>query len=316
MSDMNVVPVRESVDLPSEYAPEAGVEAESLANTPAEGPEEEPVSLESSESNSNDEESGEEEILEEESEEVEFIEFDFGGNKLEVKSGDIPHEVAEKLEKFSKDIWADYTKKSQVNAEVARTLKAHEEAFATIENLGTEALNAFALGKNVKAEIEQLSAINLQELWRSNPDNARQITDLKAAKQAELQSIINEVDQYERQLIRARQEDLARRTEEGRSKLDRKFKGFSTEIAPKLEMYVQETYGMSAEEAAQWSLSPDVTEMAYKAMLYDQMRSANKQKKITKTAKPVTAMPNKGGGKSTRQNDVSFGELGKILGLT
>lgn len=317
MSDTNpdVVPSESVVDSPDEHEAQKAkpVTDDPVADLVADG-EEGPVSLDAPK----EEPEAEEEAPADETpeEEVKTVEFDFGGNKLAVKASDVPPEVVEKLDKFSKDIWADYTKKSQTNAEVAKALKARTEALTKIETLGGETLNAFARGKSIRAEIEQLSAVNMQALWKSNPDHARQLTDLKAAKQAELQSIIQTVDQYERQLNQTRQEDLARRAEEGKAKLDRKFKGFSTEIAPKLERYVQDIYGMTAEEAAQWAVSPDVTEMAYKAMLYDQMRAANKPKATPKDAKPVRSMPNKGGAKgSVNPNDMSFGELAKVLGI-
>ena len=316
MSDTNldVVPQESVVDFPSDYeAPEAEAEAPADALEESANDDEEPVSLDGPQ---DEPETSEESDAEETAEEPEVIEFDFGGNKLEVNKGEIPPELAERVDQFSKDIWADYTKKSQANAEAAKTIKAREESLAKIESLGGEALDAFTRGKSIKTEIEQLSAVNMQALWQSDPDKARQLTDLKAAKQAELQSIIQSVDQYERKLDQARQEELARRTEDGKSKLDRKFKGFSSEIAPKLEQYVQETYGMSKDEASQWALSPDVTEMAYKAMLYDQMRAANKPKVTPKDAKPVKSMPNKGGARgATNPNEMGFGELAKVLGI-
>jgi len=322
-TNLDVVPQESVVDFPFDYeATEAEANSESEPEHEAEADDAEndegTISLDELEAEDSetegevDEESGDE--PEEEADEV--IEFDFGGNKLEVKKGEIPPEVADKIDRFSKDIWADYTRKSQANAEAAKSLAVREESLAKIENLGGEALDAFARGKSIKDEIEQLSAINMQELWQSNPDQARQLTDLKAAKQAELQSIIQTVDQYERQLDQARQEDLARRMDEGKAKLDRKFKGFSSEIAPKLEKYVHETYGMTADEAAQWPLTPNVAEMAYKAMLYDQMRAANKPKAAPKAAKPVRSMPNKGKAKgSTDQNKMGFSELAKVLGI-
>jgi hypothetical protein len=319
-TNLDVVPQESVVDFPSEYqAPEAEAEAGEPAETPAQdaGDDEEPVSLDGPQDEAEEADADGDTEPEEDGEEAdEVVVFDFGGNKLEVKKGEIPPEVAEKVDQFSKDIWADYTKKSQINADTAKAIKAREESLAKVESLGGEALDAFTQGKHLRTEIEQLSAVNMQALWQSNPDKARQLTDLKAAKQAELQSIIQYVDQYERQLDHARQEDLARRSEDGRTKLDRKFKGFSTDIAPKLEKYVQETYGMSADEASQWAISPDVTEMAYKAMLYDQMRAANKPKATPRPASPVRSMPNKGGAKgATNPNEMGFGELAKVLGI-
>jgi len=313
-SDLDVVPQESVVDSPSSY--------ESADNEPtpkevvqAEPDEDGPVSLDQPEPESDDAEAKAEEESDEGDEEPEVIEFDFGGNKLSVNKADVPTEVAETIDKFSKDIWADYTKKSQANAETAKTIKAREETLAKIETLGGDALEAFTRGKSIKAEIEQLSQVNMQALWQSNPDQARQLSDRLSAKQAELQSIIQAVDQYEHAITESRQQDVARRAEEGRQVLDRKYKGFSTEIAPKLEAYAVEN-GISQDEAATWASNPTVAEFAYKAMLYDQMQQARKPKATPKPSTPVRSMPNKGSNRqSANQNDMSFGELAKVLGL-
>jgi hypothetical protein len=181
--------------------------------------------------------------------------------------------------------------------------------------LGGEALDAFTKGKSIKAEIEQLSQVNMQALWQSNPDQARQLSDRLSAKQAELQSIIQTVDHYEHTIIQERQAELARVAEEGKQVLDRKYKGFSVEIAPKLEEYAMKN-GIPEDDARLWAANPTVTEFAYKAMLYDQMQAAGKPKVTPKKAAPVRSMPNKGANKqSTDPSKMGFSELGKILGI-
>jgi len=318
VSDMNPdVALPESVvDLPSDnHSPDAAQDDGNPSDSAAEGIDlDEPVSLDDLEAQDDQDGNPEDEDDGEGEEEPEVIEFDFGGNKYVVKASDITPEAAEGVQKFAKDIWADFTKKSQVNADQARVLKERMEVLEKIETLGGEALNAFTRGKSIKAEIEQLSTVNLQQLWQSEPDRARQISDLLSAKQAELQGIIQTVEQYEGQITHERQAELERRAQEGTQLLDRKFKGFSKEIAPKLERYVQEN-GISAHEASQWSLSPVIAEFAYKAMLYDQMRVAGKPKAAPKaTSNPVKAMKNGGGAKGGGSN-MSFEEVKKAMGI-
>lgn len=318
MSDLNpdVAPNESVVDLPSDNpSPEAAQEVGNPSDSAAEGLDlDEPVSLDAIEDEGNQEGEPEGEDDGEGAETPEVIEFDFGGNKMAIPKGAVPEELAQQIDKFSKDIWADYTKKSQVNADQAKALKARTEVLEKIETLGGEALNAFTRGKSIKAEIEQLSTVNLQQLWQSNPDRARQVSDTLAAKQAELQGIIQTVDQYEHAITNERQVDLARRADEGKQLLDRKYKGFSGEIAPKLERYVQEN-GISADEATQWSLSPVIAEFAYKAMLYDQMRAAGKPKAAPKsTPSPVKSMKGGVSSKSTDPNKMSMAEIERALG--
>lgn len=330
MSDTNhdVVPQESVVDLPSTHeAKEPEAELEEIpeeAEAPEPDAEEEPVSLDGPEA---DPEAPEDDVSEDADEEAEedsedseeaanVIEFDFGGNKLEVNEGDVPPELAEKIDSFSKEIWADYTKKSQANAESAKSLGARADALDNIETLTGEALDVFSRGKSIKAEIEQLSAVDMQALWQSEPDRARQLSDTLSAKQAELHGIIESVNQYEQNISSARQGELARRADEGKQVLDRKYKGFSNEVAPKLEAYAVEQ-GIPEAEAKTWASNPVVAEFAYKAMLYDQMQKTTTPKAEPKTAKPVRSMKNKGGNRnSSNPNDMSFSELGKVLGIT
>ena len=327
MSDTNhdVVPQESVVDLPSTHeALEPQAELEEIpeeAEAPEPDAEEEPVSLDGPDA---DPEAPEEDVSEDDEgeaeedskETAEVIEFDFGGNKLEVKAGEVPPELAEKIDTFSKEIWADYTKKSQANAESAKSLGARAAALDNIETLTGEALDVFSRGKGIKAEIEQLSAVNMQALWQSDPDRARMLSDTLSAKQAELHGIIESVDQYEQNISSARQGELERRAAEGKQVLDRKYKGFSSDVAPKLEAYAVEQ-GIPEAEAKTWASSPIVAEFAYKAMLYDQMQKAKTPKEAPKTAKPVSAMKNKGGSRtSSNPNNMSFSELGKVLGIS
>ena len=263
-----------------------------------------------------DEEDADENDDDGEQEPPEVVEFDFGGNKLEVPKGSVPPEVAEKLDKFSKDIWADYTKKSQANAEAAKEVKAKAEALELVETLGGEALDAFTRGKTIQSELQQLQQYDVNALWQSNPDQARQVSDLIAAKRAELQSIIETVDRHETAVKQHRQAELERVATEGRQLLDRKYKGFSSEIAPKLEAYAVKN-GISEDDAKTWAASPVVAEFAYKAMLYDQMREAGRPKQNAapkSPAQPVTPVKAKGSTRNTDPNKMGYGQLSKLLG--
>lgn len=327
MSDetIDVVPQESVVDSPDTYQNE---EADTKADAdPVDDTGEQTDNLDDDEIISLDGEADETETDAAESEgdeegeddetEPETIEFDFGGNKLEIPKDQVPKELVGKIDEFSKNLWSDYTKKSQANAETAKQLEARQQSLAKIESLGGEALEAFTQGKSIKAELEQLNAVNVQALWQSDPDRARQLTDLKAQKSAQLQEIIATVDQYESQLDATRQQEAARLSQEGESVLNRKYKNFSSEIAPKLIDYVVQNHGMNKDEAEQWRVNPRMTEMAYKAMLYDQMRQANTPKSKPKQAKPVKAVKNAGKGRSVSSdpNKWSDAEWNKALGI-
>lgn len=339
MSDENpdVAPQASVVDFPSDHeeakaAAETGAEAESAADALVDADGEGPVSLDTpkeeaepeaeaeqvaadadgdADSDAESDTENEGEATDEEAE-PEVYEFDFGGNKLEVPKGDMPESLAEEVGKYTKAVWADYTKKSQANAEEARALAARSEHVEKLGEMRGEILDLFGQGKSIKAEIEQLSAIDLNNL---SEFDYRRVSDSLAAKRAELTSVIGAIDERERSFAAERQAELERQTEEGRTVLDRKYKDFSTKIAPQLVEYAQKQ-GMTAEQASEWPLNPVLTEMAYKAMRFDQMQAATKPKATPKPAQTVKAIPNKGGSRGpANPNDMGFAELGKELGI-
>jgi hypothetical protein len=265
-----------------------------------------------------DEAEGEEEGDEEDTDEdaVEMRSFDFGGNKLEVPKDAVPPELADRIEEFSKGIWTDYTQGKQAQAETAKTLEARETAVAKMTSLNGEALQTYSLGLQLRQDIEQLSQVDLQSMWQSDPDQARRISDGLAAKQVQFQGIVSLVGQQETALDEAAQEEISRRTVEGVKTLDTRFKNFSTEKAPEVVKYAV-SKGMTQEQAEQWQVNPLMTEMAYKSMLYDRMQS--KAKKPTNTPSQTTPVkPMKATGKaSSNSNDpdkMSMAQLSKHLG--
>lgn len=246
---------------------------------------------------------------------VEMRVYDFGGNKMEIPKDAVPPELAEKIEDFTKGTWAKFTKDQQANVEKAKALSTQESAVAKIINLNGQALQTYSRGLQLRTEIEQLEKVDFDELWQSDPDQARRVSDLKSSKQAEFQNIVDQVGRHDRALSEAQQSEVARRSDEGKAVLDRRFKDFSTEKAPEVVKYVVEKYGMSQDDADQWAMNPSVTEMAYKAMLYDRMQAAKPTKKPTQ-AKPVTAMKAKGGTSGSHDPDkMSMDQLAKHLEL-
>jgi len=244
--------------------------------------------------------------------------FEFGGNKLEVPKGSVPPELAAKIDDFSKGTWSAFTKGQQENAERSAGLSAREDTVAKLGALNGEALQTYSYGLHLRSEIEQLSLVNLNKLWQSEPDRARQISDLLGTKQAEFQVVLARVGEQEQAVMSAQQEEASRRDFEGTAYLNKHIKNFSTEKAPALMAYVQETYGMSAEQAARWAENPVVTRMAYKAMLFDRQTGAAKRSTTKPTkARPVKATAAAGAtsGATKDPNEMSLGDLRKHLQL-
>lgn len=235
---------------------------------------------------------------------AEEVEFDFGGNKFKVAKGSIPDDLAAELDKFTKGTWSDYTRKSQEVAETRKSLEARERAVEKLATVNGEVLNIYSRGQGVKAELEQLQQVDLNRLWQSDPDQARQVSDRLAAKQAEFQNIVSALNAKEAEASQATQAEMARRADEGKQLIERRVKGF-TEKVPEVIDYVVKTYGIPKEAAERdWPLNPATAEMAYKAMMFDRMQAANKKPSPKAApAAPVTPMKAKGNANATKDPD-------------
>tara|TARA_Y100000310_G_scaffold241569_1_gene245588 strand:- start:3363 stop:4493 length:1131 start_codon:yes stop_codon:yes gene_type:complete len=279
-----------SLDGDSPAAPAEGQAQESAPEEAAPEPETEPETQAAEEGDPEQaaaEEEGEGEA-EGEGEEAagDTLVFDFGGNKLEVPKDSVPPELAEKIDTFSKDIWKDYSRKSQANAEVAKSNKLRGDTLEKMAGLNGAALQTYSTGLLLRTEIAQLqqiarpTAAEMDDLHRTDPDRYRRVSDQYAdidrqisTKQAQFQDVVARVGQQEAELDGAHQAELERRSTAGRTVLDKRIPDFSTKHAPKVVAYAVER-GMTVVEANAWALNPMLTEMGYKAMLYDRMQAA------------------------------------------
>lgn len=252
----------------------------------------------------------------EDGDEVEEIELNFGGEKLRVPKGAIPEEVAAKVSEMAHNLEAGYTKKFQDVAERGKSLEARETAIQRAQELQGEALTRFSKGMQLQQEIAQLEQVDVNQLWQSNPDQARQVSDRLSAKRAELQNTIAEVSKAETEATRAQQAEIARRAEEGKELIERKAPGFTKDL-PDVIQYAVDEFGLDRATAeAEWALNPPMALAVRKAMLFDRMQAKAKQ---STTPKPKKAKPvgKATGGAGTAQGDMSDpAQMAKLLGLT
>lgn len=222
---------------------------------------------------------------------VEEVEFDFGGNKLRIPKGTLPDEIAEKLDAFTKGTWSDYTRKSQEVAEQRKALQAEAEYVARVKTLSDEGQRAFARGLQLREEVEQLAKVDLRALWQSNPDQARQVSDLLAQKQLEFQRAVSKVSEYEAQVTRAEQEATARREQDGREYVSKTVKGWSDAHAAEAVAYAVK-HGVPEEQAKNWARFPREAVWAWKAAQFDKLQAQAKAppKPAAPPAAPVAAV--------------------------
>ena len=247
------------------------------------------------------EEDGETEETEGEGDEEVII--NFGGTQLAFKKGEVPQDVFDATQDFVKNVEAAHGKRSQKLSEDSKEVESKAKTFDKLLSLSGDALNAYSRGQALQNEIDWIDNQDVNALWQSQDpkdrDRARQMSDQRSQLQRELNQTINTVDSFERQREQTLKEENERLMTEGRKKVDSVIKDFSTVHAPVVEKYVQETFGMTEDEASQWPLNPAVTQMAYESMQYRKMMEAANKKPAPKpkNADPVSNKKTRGNAK-------------------
>jgi hypothetical protein len=221
--------------------------------------------------------------------EIEEIELAFGAKTLKVPKSAIPDDVRAELEDFTKNIQGDYTRKTQEVAEQRKAAEAERELFQKLTTLKGDALKAFNAGQSLAAEIQQLEQIDLREVWQSNPDQARQISDRLNMSRAEFQKHVNTVAQHEATMAAEEQQAIAKLEEAGRAEMQRTIKGFDEAAEKSLIEYAVKN-GIPESDAKRWPLNPRTAAMAWKAMQFDALQAKTKAATAAKPA-PAPAAP-------------------------
>lgn len=286
--------VVDAADATEETAPEAATEAED-----AEQPED-AEEVAKSEEDPDGEDSDDEEDQDDEREE---FEIDLGGNKhrFAVPKGQLPAEAVEEVQNFAKALQGDYTRRTQAVVEREQSLGKREEFAGKLQDMNEDVLAAFSKGQQLRAEIEQLQAIDIHSLRQSDPDRARWVSDDLAAKQAEFGRVIADVDSKEKSIAKAQEAEVSRRREIGAQVLEKRVKGFSEKL-PDLAEYVANTSDITREQAMKdYGLNPTFSEYAYKAMMFDRMQAQAKAKpKAATTPAQATVKPKAKGSAGTK----------------
>lgn len=238
-----------------------------------------------------------------EDEEPTAWEFNFAGNKMSVDRAQMPENVAFEVQEYLTGCNADYTRKSTANAELRQSLESREADIQAIQDMQADVMDLYAVARQAQTGLAQLSQIDMQQLWQSDPDQARQLSDQARQYQQQYDNASVAINEAEQKYRAKASEAEQTKEREGRNIMDRRIKDFSTKIAPKLVDHVVEEYGMDRDAAEKWGLNPLFTELAYKAMLYDQAQA--KLKKPPKSEPPKPMDRPKGGSRATAGPDPS-----------
>lgn len=228
---------------------------------------------------------------------VDTIEFDFGGTKARFARDAPLAEAAEALQVYARQVTTGANQKFQEAAEVRKTAEAARASLDELSDLNTDALEAYAAAAGIRDRIGQLEGVDLQRLWQVQPDQARRLSDELSRLRQQQEMATTRLDRVQDAIRHRHGAERERAMADGRQKVARLDPGFDRQAAEVVD-YVQQAYGLSADQAAAWPLSPEIAVMARKAMLWDRAQGASKARRPGAQAvqtRPVRSLAGTGG---------------------
>lgn len=242
----------------------------------------------------------------EESDEPEQVEFKIGRDTLSLPKGAAAEDVVSKVNDFAHDLEAGYTKKFQDLAEQRKSYEEGQKALNRMQTLSDEALNDYAHGMRLQAEVEQLRQINLDALLKTNPTQASQIASEINVKTTQADNLLAKVQHAEAQLSRERDAEVVRIKQEGEQAVEKQIKGFKDKHLPAVIDYAVATLGVDREAATnEWAMNPPMAVAVYKAMQYDQLQAKAKKPALPKQAQAPVKPVKTSGAKASRKLDLN-----------
>ena len=280
-----------------------GIETDTEVSTEESHTETIDTDVEDSEENLDEDEDGYTDDDEDADEDVpEYREYDFGGKKFQVNKDALSDEESEQFESYGKGLQSDYTKKTQELAEQRKQIEAREQSAEKLLSLQGDTLDIYSKGLAIRQELAQLNEIDLNQLWQSNPDQARQISDAISQKTKEFNATVQQVSAKEGEMAHTKQADRQAREIEGEKALNARIPQFTEKVGDVID-YFCKTYGADKKATeAGWRSDPVVTELAYKAMMFDKMKAKVKKGSKVNPATATESKPVKGKGGRHKSN--------------
>ncbi len=219
-----------------------------------------------------DEESEEGDELEEE--EPEVIELKLGSQVLTVPKDSVDPDVLEKVNEYTSGLEASVTQKQQKLSEGLNAIEQQQETLNKLENLNTELLNDYAVGRALEVRHEELRQIPVD--WQKDPDHARQVSDAIRQVESEYSHYESKVAAGRSALDQQKQAALEQQRQAGEKAINEAIPEFSSKHKDAVIAYAIAQGVPEAQAKTEWNVNPFATKMAYKAMKYDQMIAKSK----------------------------------------
>jgi ABC-type transporter Mla subunit MlaD len=207
--------------------------------------------------------------------EPEMVEYRFGAKVMAVPRGTLPDDVDANLREFAGGIQADYTRKTQALAEEGRALEAERASVRQIMTLTGEAQRAAVAAEVFDAEAKAIRA-QLPQLWQSNPDQARQLSDQAAQMEAAAVENRQLVAGHQAKIADQTQRESAKRLEAGIAEVRQAIKGFDEKAEGELIRYAVTQMGVSEADARAYGLTPKLAVAVWKASQWDRLQAQTK----------------------------------------
>ena len=171
-----------------------------------------------------------------------------------------------------------------------------------MQGLRGEQLAVYAQGERDLNELQSLEKYDLNALWQSNPDQARQLSDRLGQLRSSYQTAYAKLAQYGEHLNATERQMVESRAVEGEQFVAKAIKGFGPAVESEMVAYAVKN-GVPEQDAKMWRVNPYAAVTTWKAMQYDKLQSqakaATKIPAASAPAAPVTAIRGGRGGSSS-----------------
>lgn len=213
-------------------------------------------------------EDGEQEAGEGEPDEVEYEDFEWDGEVVSLPKGSKLKDALLRQQ--------DYTKKTMELAEQRKAYEAQQAALKEESEFLNKEFATYAELHHIDNQLKQYSELNWDEIVEEDPQRAIKLErDYRMLKDARNEKLA-ELTEKRNKLALEKQQETARRIQEGHAILSREIKGWSTDYAKTLLNHAK---GLGYTEAELAEITdPRAFKALDKAYKYDQLQQKRSQK--------------------------------------
>lgn len=201
---------------------------------------------------------------------------------------------------------ADYTRKTQEVAESRRALESREAQFQQTAQAHQAHIREVAQVVAIDDRLAQFSQVNWAALTDADPVQALKLHTEFTQLQANKEKLVNTLTQRQQQAAQQQQREHARQLMDARTVLQREIKGWSPELAGKLEEFGK-TLGFD-EQAMSSITNPSIVKLLHKAFMFDQLEKQRTAKAPVAPAPPATRLSGGAASSTKRLSDLSYDE--------